>query len=212
MIFRDRIDAGQKLAQLLNAYQKQDAIIYGLPRGGVVVADVISKVLNLPLDLLIARKIGHPANPEYAIGAVSEHGKPILNEHETLAITQDWLAKEIANQRKEARRRRELYLKGQKPLAVKGKIAIIVDDGIATGFTMLAAIAELKAYQPQKIIVAVPVIPFDTYQKLQTLADEVIAIKIDRYFLGAVGAYYQNFSQVEDEEVIEILQQARATS
>ncbi len=205
LLFRDRAEAGQKLAKLLEPYKGKDVIVYGLPRGGVVLANIVADSLHAPLDLVITRKIGHPASPEYAIGAVSEHGEPILNENETPSINQDWLKKEIANQRREATRRRQLYLKGRKPIDIKDKLAIIVDDGIATGLTMFATIAELRKGGPKKIIVAIPVIPGDTYKKLKNLADGVVAIKVDQNFLGAVGAYYENFNQVEDEEVIEIL-------
>ncbi|MDP4038883.1 MAG: phosphoribosyltransferase family protein [bacterium] len=208
LLFRDRTDAGQKLAKMLETYRDKDIVVYGLPRGGVVLANIVANLLHAPLDLVITRKIGHPFSPEYAIGAVSENSQPILNEQETLNIDRDWLKKEIANQRQEAKRRRNLYLKGRESISAEGKTAIIIDDGIATGLTMFATIDELKKQKPKKIIVAIPVIPGDTYEKLKQLADEVMSIKVDENFLGAVGAYYENFSQVEDDEVIAIMKSA----
>lgn len=209
-MFQDRRDAGEQLSRLLTDYNNK-TVVYALPRGGVVVAEVVAKKLKAPLELLIPRKIGHPYNPEYAIGAVTEHGKPILDETETAYVSKVWLESEITKQREEAKRRRKLYVGNKKPASVAGKTAIIVDDGIATGLTMFAAIDELKELRPKKIIVAIPVMPKDTVQKLKTLVDQVIAIEIPDFFRGAIGAYYDNFRQVEDEEVIKILKLNRDT-
>lgn len=205
MIFRDRVEAGRKLANRLEQYRNQIAVVYGLPRGGVVVAVEIAKTLNAPLDLVIVRKIGHPYNPEYAIGAVAEDGHMVCNETERGSIDQAWFNQEKDKQQKEAKRRREVYLGDRKSISAKDKIAILVDDGVATGLSLFCAINELKHQKPKKIVVAIPVSPPDTAEKIRQQVDELVSLEIPSYFLGAVGAYYQNFDQVEDKEVIGII-------
>ena len=206
MHFKNRRDAGRKLSQLLSEYEGQDVAVYALPRGGVVIAEEIAKFLHAPLDLIFAHKIGHPYQPEYAIGAISESGHIIKSSREIASLGEPWLEKEKNRQLEEIKRKRNLYLKGKEDTPAKDKIAIIVDDGIATGLTMKAGIQELKDRQPKKIIVAVPVAPRSTANLMKTLADDFAGFEIDDYlFLGSVGAYYDEFNQVEDEEVIEIL-------
>jgi len=215
MIFRDRAEAGQKLAEKLIKYGGENPIIYALPRGGVVLGDVVAKRLSAPLDVLIAKKIGHPYSPEYAIGAVSEDGDTIFNEEEKKGVDQKWLLNEIKAKQNEAIGRRKKYF-GDKPITpAKDKIAIIVDDGIATGLTMMLAISEIKHLNPKKIVVAIPVVPSDTAKKISAQGGpasggksesiELVALDIDKNYLGAVGAYYEYFPQVEDNEVISIL-------
>lgn len=210
MRFKDRTEAGVKLAQALAHYRAQPALIYALPRGGVVLAVEIAQALHLPLDLIIPRKIGHPYNPEYAIGAVTEDGDPVYNERETARVDPGWLRQAVAGQRLEARRRREQYLQGREPLTVTGKTAILVDDGIATGLTMLAAIRAVRKRQPARVVVAIPVAPRDTADRLLQEADEVVGVEITNHYLGAVGAYYTHFPQVSDAAVIDLLRQAAA--
>lgn len=205
MHFRDRVEAGEKLAQALKKYQGLDAVIYALPRGGVVVGAQIARELNLPLDLIIIRKIGHPFSPEYAICAIGTNGHMVCNEEEVKEIDKAWFEKKIEEERKEAKRRQETYLKGKKGLSAKGKIAIVVDDGIATGLTAETAILEVKHQKPQKIVLAAPVIPPDVAQKFRSEDIEVIALDEPKEFLGAVGAYYDYFPQVGDEEVINLM-------
>lgn len=205
MRWRDRVEAGQELAQALSKYRDKAAVVYGLPRGGVVVAVEVARQLGLPLDLAIARKIGHPSHEEYAIGAVTETGEPVLNEAETAVIDRAWLKRTIAKQRAEAERRRQLYLRSRPSHNPKGKTAILVDDGVATGMTLRAAIVEIKALQPAKIVVAVPVAPDDTAAEIENEVDEFIALLREKDFMGAVGNYYERFEQTEDEEVIELL-------
>lgn len=200
--FRNRAEAGQRLARLLEKYRGQEAVVYALPRGGVVVAKEIARELHCPLDLIIVRKIGHPRNPEFGIGAVTEAGRMFLNEAIVRTLDPKWLEAEIDKQQKEAQRRRELYLKDTEPVEVKGKTAIIVDDGIATGSTMFVAIKELRHRQPARIVVAVPVSPKDTAEAVKQEVDEFVAISAPDYFLGAIGAYYDDFAQVSDAEVI----------
>lgn len=200
--FADRKHAGKQLAAALQKYQGQDIVVYALPRGGVVCGIEVAEALGAPLDLLIGRKIGHPNNEEYAIGAVAEDGCSIMNEGEAAAVNKDWLARAMEEEKKEAKRRRETYLGARAPVPVAGKTAIIVDDGLATGLTMRLAIKELQHRRPARIVVAVPVAPQDTADAIAKEVNEVVALESAPGFLGAIGAYYQEFPQVEDSEVI----------
>lgn len=206
MYFKNRVDAGRQLAEKLADLKLRGAVIYALPRGGVVVASEIAKALHLPLDLIITRKIGHPNQAEYAIGAVSENGQTIINEQATSKVDKKYLEDEIKAQILEAKRRRKVYLGEKKALPCRNKTAILVDDGIATGLTMKAAIRELKLhYKPEKIIVAVPVIPAETAREFESEGVEVVAVYIPDYFKGAIGSYYGEFNPVSDEEVIRLV-------
>lgn len=208
--FENRSDAGKKLVGLLEKFKGQDIVIYALPRGGVVVGAEVAKVLRSPLDLIITRKIGHPNQSEYAIGAVCENGHSILNKEALLDVSKEYLDQEIETQKKEAQRRRNVYLGGRKPISCKGKTAILVDDGIATGLTMKAAIQELKLhYKPKKIIVAVPVAPKNVVNELKSEGVKVATVNTSSDFLGAIGAYYKDFPQISDKEVIELISQNR---
>ncbi len=204
--FKDRADAGKKLAHLLKNYKGQNAVVYALPRGGVIIGAAIAKALHLPLDLIIARKIGHPYQSEYAIGAVAENGHSVFTK-EITDNNRTYIANESAKQQEEAKRRREVYLAGRKPIPCEGKIAILVDDGIATGLTIRVGIMELKHRHPKKIVVAVPVVPKTTADLLKKEVNELVALNIpsDDAFLEAVGAYYKDFPPVEDEDVIKIM-------
>lgn len=203
--FRDRVDAGRRLASLLGKYKNQNAVIYALPRGGVPVAMEVARVLNCPLDLIIVRKIGHPMNPEYALGAVAEDGFLVVNEEELARVDPKWFEAEMEKQKQEARRRRELYLQGREPITASGKIAIIVDDGIATGSTMQVAVKKVKREKPAKMVVAVAVSPKETAQRFAKEVDEFVAVTIPEIFWGAIGYYYDDFHQVSDEEVMALL-------
>ncbi|MCX6990057.1 MAG: phosphoribosyltransferase family protein [Chlamydiae bacterium] len=207
MLFKNRQDAGNQLSQLLKKYKNMDVVVYALPRGGVPVAAEISKFLHAPIDLLFAHKIGHPHQPEYAIAAVSESGHMVGPSPDLLlSIGNKWVESEKEHQIKEIKRKREKYLRGRKRISVENKIAILVDDGMATGLTMQVGIKELKDFHPKKIVVAVPVTPKSTAGLIKAMVDDFVGIEIDDYhFLGAVGAYYEEFKQVEDEEVIQIL-------
>lgn len=205
-MFKDRTDAGRRLAKLLEPFRNSDVVVYALPRGGVVIGAEIAKVLKAPLDLIITRKIGHPHQSEYAIGAVAENGHTVFNEGIASKIEQKWLEEEIERQKLEGRRRRKTYLGGRKPISCKGKIAILVDDGIATGLTMKAAIRELEThYHPSEIVVATPVAPPEIGKELQKLGVEFVAVDIPETFRGAIGAYYQDFTPVADEVIIRIM-------
>lgn len=205
-MFVDREDAGKKLAEKLMGYKDIDAAVFALPRGGVVVGRAVADALGLPLDIIAIRKIGHPFMPEYAIGVVDEAGEMIYNEAETKAMNQEWLAKETETQINEARRRSMAYRGGRTPPDMKGKTAIIVDDGIATGLTMRGAVRAMKKQGARMIVVAVPCAPPDS---MQTVKDEgahdVLVLEDPKDFLGAVGLHYVKFNQVEDDEVVKLL-------
>lgn len=205
MRFRDRVDAGKQLAQALKKYQKHEGVVYALPRGGVVLGVEVARALGMPLDLLIPRKIGHPLQPEYAICAVVENGELVCNQQEVARVDPEWFRQEVEAERGEARRRRELYLGGRKPTPVEGKTAIIVDDGIATGLTMEVSIRDARRRRPKHLVVAVPVAPADTVERLSREVDEFMVLDASPFYLGAVGAYYDRFLQVTDEEVIALL-------
>lgn len=208
MHFTDRTDAGKRMADALRRYRDQEVVVYGLTRGGVVPAAEIARALHAPLDILIPRKIGHPYNPEYAIGAVAEDGHLVLDEQACRGVDPAWLERQIERERAEARRRRDLYLQGRPPVPVQGKTAIVVDDGVATGLTLRLAIQEVKHRQPKRIVVAVPVAPPDTAARIRAEVDELVALDIPERFLGAVGAYYDAFWPVEDAEVVRLLREA----
>ncbi len=206
MYFQDRREAGKKIAECLKKHQGENAIVYALPRGGVVTGKEVAENLKIPLDLIVTRKIGHPSNPEYAIAAVSENGELVANENEVSQVDKLWFKEEVTRQIAEAKRRRKKY-SVHDFLSPKDKIAILIDDGIATGLTMLSAIAELKRYAPKKLIVAIPVCPADSAENIKKQVDEFVCLNIDPKYLGSVGAYYSSFPQVEDNQVIEILKE-----
>lgn len=220
--FKDRFDAGKKLAVLLEHTLKSsfglhninnNVVVYALPRGGVILGAEIAKKLGCSLDLIITRKIGHPYIPEYAIGATTEEGDTVFDKDEILTVDPDWYRDELERERLEAKRRRELFLGGKYPIGCRGKTAILVDDGIATGLTMKAAIKELEThYKPEKIIVATGVISRDMFDELNKEGVEVVSVIIDHDLLGSVGAYYREFSQVEDMEVVNVMKEFKGYS
>ena len=201
--FQDRRAAGRRLAKALARYDGEDAVVYALPRGGVVLGDAVAKQLELPLALVIPRKIGHPDNLEYAVCAVTEEGELVCNEEESSALDPRWLRKAAGREQREARRRRAAY--GSMRLSATGRVAIIVDDGIATGLTMRAAIRSLRRELPSEVIVAAPVAPREVVEYLRGEADDVVVLDDSEPFLGAIGAYYESFPQVTDEEVVQIM-------
>lgn len=205
MIFEDRRHAGQLLAEKLKPIIKEPAIIYALPRGGVILGREIAQVFGMPLDILIPRKIGHPFNDEFAVAAVSEDGKVVDEGNDVISYEQDWFRQAVEREVKEAARRRQLYVGGRPPKNPAGKTAVIVDDGIATGLTMLAAFRQAEALKPERIIVAVPVTPSDSAEFLRKAGVEVVALNEDPQFAGSVGTYYREFPQISDEEVIKAL-------
>ncbi len=206
--FQNRAEAGRQLAERLAAYRDRDTVVYALPRGGVPVAAEVAGALGAPLDLVIPRKIGHPASPEYAIAAVTERGDPVENRAEVERLDPDWYAAAVRAERREAKRRREAYLGGRPPVDPAGRTAIVVDDGIATGLTMQAAVRAIAARQPRRIVVAVPVIPLDIRDDIARTVDDVVTVREPEFFLGAIGAYYEDFRQTTDDEVTALLDEA----
>lgn len=213
-MLKDRYEAGEILAdrvESLGPFIKP--IVLALPRGGVPVAFRIAKRLNAPLDVIIVRKLGAPFNEEFAIGALVE-GEPervLFNEEALyrLGVGKEYLDKVVKKERNELHRRQKLYRGEESALkGLSGKTVILVDDGIATGYTMKAAIAAIKEQNPSKIIVAVPVAPPDSVEEMERLADKVVVIETPELF-WAVGAHYEKFDQTPDEEVIELLKQAK---
>lgn len=193
-----------RLAKALVRYDSDDAIVYALPRGGVIVAAEVAKQLQLSLSLIIPRKIGHPENEEYAVRAVTEEGELVCNEEESSRLDPVWL--EAARQAawKEAKRRRASY-EGKERLSASGRVAIVVDDGIATGLTMRAAIRSLRGELPSMVVAAAPIAPREVIEYLKKDADDVVVLDDSEPFLGAIGAYYDSFPQVSDAEVIQVM-------
>jgi len=212
MMFRNRKDAGQKLAARLLKYKDQHPLILALPRGGVPVAYEVALALDAPLDVIVVRKLGAPGQPELGIGAVvdGDHPQSVLNEDvvRILHVSADYLEDEMATELKEIRRRQELYRSGQPPEPVEGRSVIVIDDGIATGGSIRAALRGVRRGRPQRVILAVPVAPPETIESLQAEADEVIYLRTPPFF-HAVGQFYENFSQTTDEEVVQLLAAAR---
>ncbi|MGC9605284.1 MAG: phosphoribosyltransferase family protein [Minisyncoccia bacterium] len=203
--FKNRADAGQRLAKLLEPYLSPKTVIYGLPRGGVIVAAEAAKHLKAPLELAITRKIGHPLHPEYAIGAVAEDGTFVGQGTELKTVDRDWLEREIERQTEEIKRRKELYQGSRPAIPATGKTAILTDDGIATGLTIMAAARMLRKQKPLRLVIAVPVMPASAAEALKAEADDVVAIFVDPDYLGAVGEYYDDFDQTSDAEVARAL-------
>jgi putative phosphoribosyl transferase len=208
MPFKDRSDAGRKLAKALAGYKDQHPVILALPRGGVPVAAEVAAALHAPLDLILVRKIGVPIQPELAMGAVVDGGAPIIVRNEDvirLAGIDETEFKAICDSElAEIERRRQRYLGGRERINIDGKTAIVIDDGIATGATTRAALRATRMRNPKKLVLAVPVAPTDSLAALRSDADEVICLE-DHEFFGAIGFYYRNFNQIADDEVIEML-------
>lgn len=210
MFFQDRTDAGQRMVPLVEGYKDAaDAIVLGLPRGGIAVALEIAQALNLPLDVWVTRKIGAPMNPELAIGSVDTDGNTILdkNSMQLYEVSDRYIREEVEHQTAEIKRRYLTYRGTEDPPAVAGKTVLVVDDGVATGFTMIAALDSIRKHEAGKIVCIVPVASPRIITRLEDLADEVHCLATPSYF-GAVGEFYRDFSQVSDEEVIACLRTA----
>jgi len=209
-MFLDRMDAGEKLADSLYKFKDEDVIVLAVPRGGLAIAYDTIKRFGLKWDLIIPRKIGAPHNKEFAIGAVSVDGSYFLNKEyvKMLGISQDYIEKEVLEQISEIKRRMKEYRGKDTFPEVKDKTVIIIDDGIATGFTILAVIKAVKKQGAKKIILAIPVGPRETIEEFKEIVDGVICLYIPEKFY-AVGSYYENFEQVTDAEVFKIIHELR---
>ena len=196
-MFKDRYDAANQLLQSLEKYKNNlDVVIVAIPRGALQIGSVLSKNLKVPLDVVLIKKIGAPGMQELAIGAVSLQGRYI---DPTFPVDADYIEQETKNIKQKLHERYKNYYKNRKPIALKNKIVILTDDGVATGQTILAAIELIKQQKPKKIIVAVPVGARDTIEQLQKSVDEVVCLLVPEFFY-AIGQFYQHFPQVEDEE------------
>ena len=205
MIFKNRVDAAKRLARKLEWLKKEEPIILAIPRGGVVTGDVIASELGAKLDIIVSRKVGAPHNQELAIGAVTHDGSyfPNIDITMMLNVPQKYIDSEISAQIKEIERRL-MKFRGTKEYHIEGRTVVLVDDGIATGATMFVAIQWVKKQKPKQIIVAIPVGPKDTIEKLNNVVDQVIVLQSPLYF-NAVGEFYREFDQVEDYQVQEIM-------
>jgi predicted phosphoribosyltransferase len=204
--FLDRHEAGRFLAQALPARAGDNLLVLGIPRGGVVVGAAVARELAAELDVVIARKLSAPGNPELAIGAVSEGGEAYLNRSLISALGADekYIAGETARQLERIRQRAEAYRAVRKMVPREGRTVVVVDDGVATGATMIATLDALRSAKPAKLWCGIPVGPQDTLEELDELADEVVCLAAPEYF-EAVGQFYERFDQVEDDEVVRIL-------
>jgi putative phosphoribosyl transferase len=205
--FRNRTEAGQLLARKLTQYaNRPDVIVLGLPRGGVPVAFEVATALNVPLDICLVRKLGVPGHQELAMGAIAFGGVQVLDRDVLawLRITEQTISKVAAQELQELQRRDRVYRGDRAQPQLGDRVVILVDDGLATGSTMRAAIEVVKTQQPQRIVVAIPVAPPETYQKLRTEVDEVVCLMTPPSFY-AIGMWYEDFAQTTDAQVCELL-------
>lgn len=207
MIFRDRTDAGKKLAARLKKYAgRPDVLVLALPRGGVPVAAEVAKELGAPLEIFLVRKLGVPGHEELAMGAIASGGARVINQDVVnyLGISAEVIDAVAANEQRELERRERAYRDGRPQPDVKGRVVILIDDGLATGSTMRAAAAALREQKPARIVVAVPVAAPATCEQFRDEVDEVVCAATPEPFRG-VGLWYEDFSQTTDEEVRELL-------
>lgn len=210
--FRDRHDAGRRLADALGAYAGQPGmLVLALPRGGVPVAWEVARALGAPLDVLLVRKLGVPGHEELAMGAIASGGVRVVSEEvvDALAIPERVIAAAAVSEEDELARQERAYRQGRRPLMLGDRVVMLVDDGLATGSTMLAAVAAVRASSPRWVVVAVPVASPQACAALREAADDVICLETPSRF-GAVGEWYQDFSQTSDEEVQRLLREETA--
>jgi putative phosphoribosyl transferase len=210
LLFYDRTDAGRRLAKLLKRRIQGPCIVLAIPRGGVVVGYEVAKELGCPLDVVISRKVGAPAQPELAVGAVAEDGVVFVDEEIAglVGVSRDYVERRAREELREVRRRAEEYRGGREMPDLSGKTVILVDDGLATGLTMMAAVHMARNKGAEKVVVAVPVSPPETVAKLRRHADEVVCLETPTNFY-AIGQFYERFDQLTDEETNSILRKSR---
>lgn len=203
-MFKDRIDAGNQLAQKLLSLKAEDTVVLAIPRGGLPIGAIVAKKLEAPLDVILVKKIGHPSNKEYAIGAVSLNNR-ILNDQ--VDIPKSYIAEETERLRALLRKNHDKYYKQHSPIEVRDKTVLIIDDGIATGNTLIATVDLVHRQHPKAMVIAVPVAPLSTILKLKNIPyiNEVICLETPSYF-EAVGNYYLDFDAVTDDEAIRLLE------
>jgi predicted phosphoribosyltransferase len=215
MLFRDRSDAGRQLAQALSLYKKEDCVILALPRGGVPVAKEVAKLLRAPLELVFVRKIGAPHQPELAVGAIVDGSGPIIVRNESviraLGVRETEFGIICKRELDEIGRRRSYYLQGHTPVSPAGRVAIVIDDGIATGATTRAALQATRRRAPRKLVLAVPVASRDAIESLSEDADEIVCLATPEPF-DSVGRFYDNFEQLTHQQVRILLAEAAEAS
>lgn len=209
--FRDRRDAGRRLAEQLRRYGgRKDVVVLALPRGGVPVAYEVAAALELPLDVFVVRKLGVPGHEELAMGAIASGGTRVVNERiaGALSLNEPTIAASAAEEQRRLEERERRYRGDRPPPDVGGRVALLVDDGLATGSTMRAAVQAVRAQEPAATVVAVPVAPPETCRRLAEEADDVVCVNMPEAF-EAVGSYYEDFGQTTDDEVAELLERAQ---
>ena len=215
MIFSDRQEAGQRLARQLLRLRAEVPVVLALPRGGVPVAFEVARVLEAPLDVVLVRKIGAPGQPELAAGAVVDGDRPevVLNEDivRAFGVTREYIDREVSRQSGENERRRALYCSGRVRVGLAGRVVIVVDDGIATGATVRAALRAIQRAEPRKLMLAVPVAPPETVADLRSEVDELVCLLQPEQF-GSIGRFYADFGQVDDAEVVRLLRRSAAAA
>ena len=212
IVFSNRVEAGRMLAGALSSYRDKDVVVLGIPRGGLPVAREVAQALKAPLDIVVVRKLGAPSQPELGIGAVvdGDHPRAIFNQEviESLGVGDEYIKREIDRQLKEIKRRETAYRGGQPPIPLAGKTVIVVDDGIATGSSVRAALRGVRRAKPKKVVLAIPVAPAETLEALRGDTDEIVCLETPEDFF-AVGQFYRDFHQVGDDEVKHILATSR---
>ena len=203
----DRREAGNQLAEKLKPYDGT-GVVCALPRGGVETGAAVAEVLRVPLSTISVRKIGHPLDPEYAVGAVTAAGSAVWNEHEVATLDTAWREHALSKARSEAKRLQKLYHDGRPPVRTRNQVVIVVDDGMATGLTMQAAVISLRRSHPKMILAAAPVASREAVDKLKEIADEIITVENPDKFAGNVGVYYDIFPQLTDDDVMTVLDEA----
>jgi putative phosphoribosyl transferase len=211
MLFDDRIDAGRKLAAKLTHYRNEDPLVLGLPRGGVPVAFEVARALGAPLDVWVVRKIGAPGQPELGIGAVSEGGAVFLDHKiaDAVGATKADIESIEARERAEVERRVRRFRFNRPAPDVRGRTVIVVDDGVATGGTVRAVLLSIRRLTPRRLVLAVPVGAQDSVEELRAEVDDLVCLE-ERPDLCSIGAFYWNFTPIEDEEVVALLERARS--
>ncbi|HUJ26445.1 MAG TPA: phosphoribosyltransferase family protein [Myxococcales bacterium] len=205
VVFHSRLDAGMRLAKALEAYRGRNPLVLAIPRGAVEMGAVIAEALGGELDVVLVRKLRAPSSPEFAVGSVDETGWTYIADHAAQAgADQAYLASEKAEQLELLRRRRAQYTPARPPADPRGRVAIVVDDGIATGASMIAALHAVRAREPARLVCAVPVAPAESLEQIRPYADEVLCLETPADFY-AVGQFYRHFAQVEDEAVVKLL-------
>lgn len=208
MYFTDRNEAGERLAEALTKFKDDDVVVLAVPRGGVPVGVPVAKALNAPLDIVLVRKIGAPSQPELAVAAVVDgrHAQVVRNEDvlSMLGVSDEYMKSETERQLGEIERRRKVYVGDRTRPALEGRTVIVVDDGIATGATIRAALKGVQLNKPMRLVLAVPVAPPDTIERLRGEVDEIVCLSTPESFL-AIGQFYINFDQLSDEQVVDLL-------